>query len=71
MTDDDTIDILPLLDELRTIGRNGLMDAESHYDRERNERLLELAPMSCSSSSGPRSSVQTSNSIGACETACR
>jgi ADP-ribose pyrophosphatase YjhB (NUDIX family) len=43
MTDDDTIDILPLLDELRAIGQNGLMDAECPYDRERNERLLELA----------------------------
>lgn len=40
---DDTVDILPLLDELRAIGQNGLMDAESPYDRERNERLLELA----------------------------
>lgn len=40
---DDAVDVLPLLDELRTIGQNGLMDAESHYDRERNERLLELA----------------------------
>ena len=40
---DDSVDILPLLDELRTIGQNGLMDAESPYDRERNERLLELA----------------------------
>lgn len=40
---DDTIDILPLLDELRVIGQNGLMDADSPYDRERNERLLELA----------------------------
>ena len=39
---DDSVDILPLLDELRTIGQNGLMDAESPYDRERNERLLEL-----------------------------
>lgn len=44
MTDEpETIDILPLLDELRVIGQNGLMDAESPYDRERNERLLELA----------------------------
>ena len=41
--DDDTLDILPLLDELRAIGQNGLMDADSPYDRERNERLLELA----------------------------
>lgn len=43
MTDDDSVDILPLLDELRVIGQNGLMDADSPYDRERNERLLELA----------------------------
>jgi len=40
---DDSVDILPLLDELRVIGQNGLMDADSPYDRERNERLLELA----------------------------
>jgi 8-oxo-dGTP pyrophosphatase MutT (NUDIX family) len=40
---DDTADILALLDELRIIGQNGLQDANSHYDRERNERLLELA----------------------------
>ena len=44
MTDDsESVDILPLLDELRVIGQNGLMDAESSYDQERNERLLELA----------------------------
>lgn len=42
MTDDDTMDILPLLNELRVIGQNGLIDADSPYDRERNERLLEL-----------------------------
>ena len=40
---DDSVDVLPLLDELRVIGQNGLMDADSPYDRERNERLLELA----------------------------
>ena len=40
---DDSVDILPLLDELRVIGQSGLMDADSPYDRERNERLLELA----------------------------
>ena len=40
---DGSVDILPLLDELRVIGQNGLMDADSPYDRERNERLLELA----------------------------
>ena len=44
MTDDsESVDILPLLDELRVIGQNGLMYAETPYDRERNERLLELA----------------------------
>lgn len=43
MTDDDTVDILPLLDELRMIGQNGLIDADSPHDRERNERVLELA----------------------------
>lgn len=43
MTDDETVDILPLFDELREIGQNGLIDADSPYDRERNERLLELA----------------------------
>ena len=40
---DDSVDVLPLLDELRVIGQSGLMDADSPYDRERNERLLELA----------------------------
>ena len=40
---DDSVDILPLLDELRVIGQSGLMDADSPYDRKRNERLLELA----------------------------
>ena len=40
---DDSVDILSLLDELRVIGQSGLMDADSPYDRERNERLLELA----------------------------
>jgi len=33
---------LPLLDELRTIARNGLTYAENEYDRQRYERLLEL-----------------------------
>ena len=40
---DDSVDVLPLLDELRVIGQSGLMDADSPYDRKRNERLLELA----------------------------
>lgn len=37
------MDILPLLDELRTIACNGLNFATNPYDRERYERLLELA----------------------------
>ena len=36
------MDILTLLDELRTIARNGLAYAENPYDRERYERLLAL-----------------------------
>jgi len=34
--------ILPLLDELRTIARNGLTYAQNEYDRERYKRLMEL-----------------------------
>jgi len=37
------MDILPLLDELQTIARTGLNFTESPYDRERYERLLQLA----------------------------
>ena len=37
------MDILPLLDELQTIARNGLAYAENPFDRERYERLMELA----------------------------
>ena len=37
------MDILPLLDELQTIARNGLAYATNPYDRERYERLLNLA----------------------------
>lgn len=37
-----------LLDELQTIARNGLQYAENPYDRERYERLLELASQSYS-----------------------
>ncbi len=37
------MDILPLLDEIATIARNGLTYAENPYDRERYERLLALA----------------------------
>ncbi len=39
------MDILPLLDELQTIARNGLSYATSPYDRERYQRLLNLAGM--------------------------
>ncbi len=37
------MDILPLLDELQTIARNGLNFSTDPYDRERYERLLEIA----------------------------
>lgn len=37
------MDILPLLDELQTIARNGLVYADNPYDRERYQRLFELA----------------------------
>jgi len=37
------VDILPLLDELQTIARNGLNHTNDPYDRERYERLLALA----------------------------
>jgi ADP-ribose pyrophosphatase YjhB (NUDIX family) len=37
------MDILSLLDELQTIARNGLTYATNTYDKERYERLLELA----------------------------
>jgi ADP-ribose pyrophosphatase YjhB (NUDIX family) len=37
------LDILPLLDELQTIARNGLNFTTNPYDRERFERLLALA----------------------------
>src|SRR5579859_2931321 len=36
------MDILPLLDELQTIARNGLTYATDPYDRERYERLIEI-----------------------------
>ena len=36
------MDILPLLDELQIIARNGLDYAQNPYDRERYERLMEL-----------------------------
>jgi ADP-ribose pyrophosphatase YjhB (NUDIX family) len=37
------MDILPLLDELRTIAQNGLAYSTNPYDRERYERLFALA----------------------------
>lgn len=37
------LNFLELLDELQTIARNGLAFTESPYDRERYERLLEIA----------------------------
>ncbi len=37
------MDILPLLDEMQAIARNGLAYSENPYDRERYERLLALA----------------------------
>jgi ADP-ribose pyrophosphatase YjhB (NUDIX family) len=37
------MDIMPLLDELQTIARNGLAYTSNPYDKERYERLLELA----------------------------
>lgn len=36
------MDILPLLDELQIIARNGLNYAQNPYDRERYERLMDL-----------------------------
>jgi len=39
------MDILPLLDELRTIALNGLHYTTDPYDRERYERLLTLVSM--------------------------
>jgi 8-oxo-dGTP pyrophosphatase MutT (NUDIX family) len=42
MNADDTVDILPLLDELRVMAQTGLFFADDPYDRERYERILEL-----------------------------
>jgi ADP-ribose pyrophosphatase YjhB (NUDIX family) len=39
------MDILPLLDELQTLARNGLAYTTNPYDKERYERLLELATL--------------------------
>lgn len=40
------MNVLPLLDELRTIARNGLTYAQNEYDRQRYTRLLELTSQS-------------------------
>lgn len=37
------MDALALFEELRVMAKNGLVDADNPYDRERYERLLELA----------------------------
>ena len=37
------LDILPLLEKIQAIARNGLTYAKDFYDRERYEKLLELA----------------------------
>jgi 8-oxo-dGTP pyrophosphatase MutT (NUDIX family) len=39
------MDILPLLNELQTMARNGLTYTQNPYDRERYTRLLELASL--------------------------
>jgi hypothetical protein len=39
------MDMLPLLDELQVLARNGLTYAQNPYDRERYARLLELASL--------------------------
>jgi ADP-ribose pyrophosphatase YjhB (NUDIX family) len=39
------MDILPLLDELQTMARNGLTYANNPYDKERYTRLLELTAL--------------------------
>ncbi|KYH26975.1 ADP-ribose pyrophosphatase [Halalkalicoccus paucihalophilus] len=39
------MDSLALFEELRVMAKNGLVDADNPYDRERYERLLELASM--------------------------
>lgn len=40
--DDDTLDVVALLDELRIIAENGLEYADDPYDEERYDRILEL-----------------------------
>ena len=42
MTDDETVDLLPLLDEFRAMAQTGLYHAEDPYDEKRYERMLEL-----------------------------
>lgn len=39
---EETIDLLPLLDELRAMAQTGLHYADDPYDEERYERILEL-----------------------------
>lgn len=39
---DDTVDLLTLLDQVRTIAQNGVAYADDPYDEERYERLLDL-----------------------------
>jgi ADP-ribose pyrophosphatase YjhB (NUDIX family) len=39
------MDLMPLLDELQTLARDGLHYASNAYDRERYERLLELVTL--------------------------
>lgn len=40
--DEDTLDVMALLDELRIIAENGLEYADDPYDEERYDRILEL-----------------------------
>ena len=42
MTDDETVDLLPFLDEFHAMGETGLSYAEDPYDEERDEHMLEL-----------------------------
>jgi len=43
VTDDETVDLLPLLDEFRAMAQTGLYHADDPYDEERYERMLDLA----------------------------
>ena len=42
MTDDETVDFLPLLDEVRAMAQTGLNYAEDPYDEARYDRMLDL-----------------------------